>query len=166
MAIKSVGHARSTILTSLVGADAYPAKELVELYHERWETEVGYDEIKTHMLDRQETLRSKTPEGVRQELWGLALAYNLVRVEMERAEEAKDPPTRISFVTSVGMITRALLDCPGPRTTPGSIPKLLWFMREDLKRLVLPPRRPERAYPRAVKVKMSNYPRKRPSSPG
>ena len=162
---KRKGHARSTILTSLVDADAYPAKELVELYHERWETEVGYDEIKTHMLDRQETLRSKTPEGVRQELWGLALAYNLVRVEMERAaEEAKVPPTRISFVTSVGMITRALLDCSGPRTTPGSIPKLLWFMREDLKRLVLPPRRPERAYPRAVKVKMSNYPRKRPSS--
>jgi hypothetical protein len=161
---KRKGHPRSTLLTSLVDAEKYPAKELIALYHERWETEIGYDEIKTHLLDRQETIRSKTPSGVRQELWGLALAYNLVRLEMERAaEEASVPPTRISFTTSVSMIRNALRDCTSPRTTPGAIPKLLWYLREDLKRLVLPPRRPERTYPRAVKVKMSNYPRKHPT---
>ena len=57
------------------------------LYHERWELELGYDEIKTHLLDRQEAIRSRTPAGVRQELWGIALAYNLVRLEMERAAD-------------------------------------------------------------------------------
>lgn len=161
---KRKGHPRSTLLTSLVDAERYPAKEIIALYHERWELEVGYDEIKTHLLDRQETIRSKTPAGVRQELWGLGLAYNLIRLEMERAaEEAKVPPTRISFTTSASMIHQALRDCASPRTTPGAIPKLLWYVREDLKRLVLPPRRSTRVYPRAVKIKMSNYPRKRPS---
>ena len=54
------------LLTSLTDAEQFPAKEIAALYHERWEIELGYDEIKTHMLERQESLRSKKPEGVRQ----------------------------------------------------------------------------------------------------
>lgn len=80
----------TSLLTSLLDAEKYPAKELIELYHERWELEVGYDEVKTHLLDRRESIRSKKPAGVRQELWGIAIAYNLVRVEMEAvAKEAR-----------------------------------------------------------------------------
>jgi hypothetical protein len=161
---KKRGFPRATLLTSLIDPEEYPAEELIALYHERWETELGYDEIKTHLLDRQEAIRSKTPEGVRQELWGIALAYNLVRVEMERvAAEAGVPPTRISFVASLAMIREGFRTASSRRTTPGAIPAILGRMRKELKRLVLPPRRPERRYPRAVKVKMSNYPRKRPS---
>jgi hypothetical protein len=157
------GFPRATLLTSLLDPEKYPAKELIALYHERWETELGYDEIKTHLLDRQESIRSKTPEGVRQELWGIALAYNLVRVEMERAAaEAGVPPTRISFVAALAMIRDEFMWLSSPRVTPGAIPASLQRLRMQLKRLVLPPRRHERAYPRAVKVKMSNYPRKRP----
>lgn len=156
------GFPRATLLTSLLDAEKYPAKELVELYHERWETEIAYDEVKTHLLDRQESIRSKTPEGVRQELWGIALAYNLVRLEMERAAaEAGVPPTRISFVAALSLIRDEFYWFGSPRVTPGAIPASLQRLRRQLKRLVLPPRRPERAYPRAVKVKMSNYPRKR-----
>lgn len=160
---KRKGFPRSTLLTSLLDPEAYPAKEIVALYHERWETEIGYDEIKTHLLDREETIRSRTPMGVRQELWGIAIAYNLVRLEMERvAAEAGVPPTRISFVTALAMIREEFLTLSLPRVTPGAIPASLGRLRKRLKRLVLPPRR-ERSYPRAVKVKMSNYPRKRPS---
>ena len=161
---KRKGCARATLLTSLVDAEKYPAKELVALYHERWETELGYDELKTHLLDRQEAIRSKTPAGVRQELWGIALAYNLVRVEMERvAAEAKVPPTRISFVASLHLIRDGFHTLSLRSMTPGSVPARLADLRRRLKRLVLPPRRSERRYPRAVKVKMSNYDRKRPS---
>ena len=49
-----------------------------------WEIELGYDEIKTEVLEREEAIRSKSPEAVGQELWGILLAYNLVRLEMER----------------------------------------------------------------------------------
>jgi hypothetical protein len=159
------GFQRATLLTSLLDPEQYPAAELIALYHERWETEIAYDEVKTHLLDRQEAIRSKTPEGVRQELWGIALAYNLVRVEMERvAAEAGVPPTRISFVAALSMIRDEFMWFGSPRVTPGAIPASLQRMRAQLKRLVLPPRRSERAYPRAVKVKMSNYPRKRPAT--
>lgn len=99
------GHPRSTLLTSLTDPKLYPAKELVELYHERWEAEIAYDEVKTHLLAREEAIRSRTPDGVRQELWGIAIAYNLVRLEVERAAaEANVPPTRISFVAAVALV--------------------------------------------------------------
>jgi hypothetical protein len=159
------GHPRTTLLTSLLDAERYPAKELIELYHERWETEIGYDELKTHLLDRQEAIRSKTPAGVRQELWGIALAYNLVRLEMERvAAEANVPPTRISFVASLAMIRDEFHTLSLRSMTPGAMPASLARLRQRLKRLILPPRRPQRAYPRAVKIKMSSYNRKRPST--
>jgi hypothetical protein len=64
---------RQWLITSLTDAKAYPAKEIVGLYHERWELELGYDEIKTHLLQRQETIRSRTVEGVNQEIWGILL---------------------------------------------------------------------------------------------
>lgn len=157
------GFRPQTLLTSLLDASAYPAKEVVGLYHERWEVELGFDEVKTDMLERQEAIRSKTPSGVAQELWGVGLAYNLVRLEMERvAAEAGVPPTRISFIMALRLIRDEWMWSSGG--SPGAIPKHLRRLREDIQRFVLPPRRAERAYPRAVKLKMSNYDRKRPKA--
>ncbi len=158
------GFPRSTLLTSLVDAKAYPAKELIALYHERWECELGYDELKTHMLARQEAIRSRSPEGVRQELWGIAIAYNLVRLEMERAAaEAGVPPTRISFVEAMAIVVDEIAWLRYERLAMGTIPSRMERLRQRIKRLVLPERRSERSYPRAVKLKMSNYARKRPT---
>jgi len=151
---------RQWVLTSLKDPVTYPANELVALYHERWEIELGYDEIKTHMLERKETIRSQTVVGVRQELWGILLTYNLIRLEMEQiAREANVPPNRISFVTAMRFIRDEWAWCSV--ASPGSIPKKLQRMRQRIIDFVLPPRRSERRYPRAVKIKMSNYPRKR-----
>jgi hypothetical protein len=150
------------LLTSLADAEQYPAFELVTLYHERWEIELGYDEIKTEVLEREEAIRSKSPTAVAQELWGILLAYNLVRLEMERvAEEAGVEPTRISFIAALHLVCDEWLWCAV--ASPGAIPKHLRNLRAKLARLVLPPRR-SRTFPRAVKIKMSNYPRKRPSN--
>lgn len=156
------GFQPQTLLTSLTDAKTFPAREIVALYHERWEIELGYDEIKTEMLDREESIRSRTPDGVRQEIWGIALAYNLIRLEMERvADQAKVVPSRISFVSAMRLICDEWLWCA--IASPGAIPKHLHNLRAALVGLVLPPRRSQRAYPRAVKIKMSNYPRKRRS---
>ena len=81
------GFRPQTLLTSLTDHEAYPASELVALYHERWELELGYDEIKTEMLERDETTRCKSVAAVEQELWGIFLAYNMVRLEMERTAD-------------------------------------------------------------------------------
>lgn len=151
------------LLTSMLDPKAFPAKEVIAVYHERWELELGFGEVKTEMLDRQEALRSQKPAGVMQELWGVALAYNLVRLEMERVAAQLDvPPIRISFIWALRLMREQWfwLAVTG---SPGAIPKHLRALREDLSSLVLPPRRPDRTYPRAVKIKMSNYDRKRPT---
>jgi len=154
------GFRSQTLLTSLTDPDAFPADEIATLYHERWELELGYDEIKTELLDREETIRSRTPTGVQQELWGIFLAFNLVRLEMERvAGEAGVEPTRISFVAALRLICDEWLWCA--LASPGAIPKHLRNLRAALQTLILPPRRSERRFPRAVKIKMSNYARKR-----
>ena len=159
----------SRLATSLEDAEAYPSPELLELYHDRWELEVAFDEIKTHMLDRKECLRSKKPEGVYQEVWAQLLVYNLVRREMLLTAEAEElPPARISFRASLLWIrdfwTTAWM------ISPGNVPKSLAVLRGTLRDLILPERRSERRYPRHVKIKMSNYPRNRgrrsrPSAP-
>lgn len=152
------------LLTSLLDPVAYPAAEVVAMYHERWEIELGYDEVKTEMLEREEAIRSKKPDTVLQEVWGILLAYNLIRLEMARvAHEVGVPPTRISFALSMALIVDEWL-WSTVAVAGGAIPKHLANLRKNLQRLVLPPRRSERAYPRAVKVKMSNYKRKRPST--
>lgn len=149
-----------TILTSLLDPVTYPAREVATLYEIRWEHEQGYDEIKTEELLSEDTLRSKTPERVDQEIWGILLVYNLIRLEMEQiAEEAEVEPVRISFVTSLRFIQDEWLWCA--TASPGSIPRHLKNLRATLKRFVLPERRTHRSYPRAVKIKMSSYKKKR-----
>lgn len=156
------GFKPQTLLTSLCDSKAYPAGELRALYHERWELELGFNEVKTEMLEREEAIRSKTPPGAMQELWAIGLAYNLIRLEMEQvAAEAKVPPARISFVMSLRLIRDEWMWAAASKS-PGAIPANLRRLRDELKRFILPPRRPDRSFPRAVKIKMSGYARKRP----
>lgn len=150
----------SRLFTTLLDPERYPAEELIELYHERWEIELAYDELKTHMLDRKECLRCKSPERVAQELWGLLLTYNLVRREMLLVATTHAlSPRRISFVSSLMWITNFWI--LAWRTAPANVPKHLGEFHSTLKVLFLPVRRSERRYPRHVKIKMSNFPRNR-----
>lgn len=151
------GFRPQTLLTSLLDPVTYPAIEIAALYHERWELELGFDEIKTHTLEREEALRSRAPERVRQEVWGLAIAYNLVRLHMEHvALQAGIAPVRVSFHGA--LIELRDLWITGWAISPGNLPRVMDRLHRQLARLILPPRRPRR-YPRAVKIKMSNYPR-------
>lgn len=153
------GFRPQVLLTSLMDAERYPAREIIALYHERWELELGYDEIKTDTLLQLEAIRSRTAERVRQELWGLAVAYNLIRREMEAVSaHLRVPPTRISFRGALRRIREAFIWASV--ASPGALPKLVQRMRLELAELVLPERRAGRSYPRVVKIKMSNYDRK------
>ncbi len=142
------------LLTSLTDPVAYPAEEIAALYHERWELEVGYAEIKTELLEREESIRSKSPALVNQELWGIFLAYNLIRLEMERvAQQAEVEPTRISFTAALRLIVDEWLWCAV--ASPGAIPAHLRRLRAALVGLILPPRRPGRSFPRLVRIALS-----------
>lgn len=154
------GFPKETLLTSMLDPITYPAADTIDLYHSRWEIESAYDEIKTEMLNREEALRSKTPENVAQEIWGLLLAYNLVRVEMARiAKEAKVDPRRISFITAYSLIRSEWLWCAS--ASPGAVPGHLLDLRANIRRFILPERRSERSYPRVVKSRGLKYPRRK-----
>jgi hypothetical protein len=156
------GYQPQILLTSLVDEKAYPADALRALYHERWEIELGFGEIKTDMLERLETIRSKSPTAVAQEMWGLLIAYNLIRLEMARvASELRVAPTRISFVAALREFVNAWH--LASIVSPGTIPERFATLTDRLRHYLLPPRRPERTFPRAVKIKMSNYARKVPA---
>jgi len=97
------------LVTTILDPAEAPAEELAALYHERWEIETALDELKTHLRGAKIVLRSKTPDLVRQEFYGLLLAHFAVRGLMhEAALKASEDPDRLSFVHAVRVIRRKL----------------------------------------------------------
>jgi Transposase DDE domain len=97
------------LLTTILDHKRAPAKELAALYHERWEIETALDELKTHLRGAQIVLRSKTPELVTQEFYGLLMAHFAIRGLMhEAAWRAGEDPDRLSFLHSVRVVPRRI----------------------------------------------------------
>jgi hypothetical protein len=146
------------LLTTLSDEHADPATDLVMLYHERWEEELTIDELKTHQRERL-VLRSQTPGGVVQEVYGLLTAHGLVRRAMSAAAvQAGVAPRRVSFTGALKILRCRLAECPDD--DPG---RARWYEQlvEEMSEEVLPERRP-RINPRVIKRKMSNWNKKRP----
>jgi hypothetical protein len=112
------------LLTTILDPKQAPAKELAALYHERWEIETALDELKTHLRGAKIVLRSKKPDLVRQEFYGLLMAHFAVRGLMhEAALKADEDPDRLSFVHAVRVVRRKLpLLHAFPPGAPESIP--------------------------------------------
>ncbi len=97
------------LLTTILDHEAAPATELAALYHERWEIETALDELKTHLRGSRIVLRSKTPDLVRQEFYGLMMAHFAVRGLMhEAALKAREDPDRLSFLHAVRVVRRKI----------------------------------------------------------
>lgn len=97
------------LVTTLLDPAAAPAADLAALYHERWEIETAFDELKTHLRGARIVLRSKTPDLVRQEFYGLLLAHFAIRGLMHDAALTADvDPDQLSFVHAVRVIRRKL----------------------------------------------------------
>ena len=97
------------LVTNILDPQAAPALELAALYHERWEIEGVFDEFKTHLRASSTVLRSKTPDLVEQELWGLLLAHFAVRQLMAQAAWPRGlDPDRLSFTHAVRVIKRKM----------------------------------------------------------
>jgi hypothetical protein len=95
------------LVTTILDPSKAPAAELAALYHERWEIEGALAELKTQLRGARVVLRSKTPELVRQEFWGLLLAHFAVRGLMhEAALKADEDPDRLSFAHAVRVVRR------------------------------------------------------------
>lgn len=147
------------LMTSLLDHKTCPGAELLALYHKRWELEIAFDEIKTHMLNEHVVLRSRTVEGTYQEIWGTLTLYNLLRREMASVAQSQDlPPNRISFTGALLLVQNFFISAL--TAAPGVLPKELAELEYRMGRtMILPPRRSQRRCPRQVKVKMSSYPK-------
>jgi len=97
------------LLTTILDHEKAPAEELAALYQERWEIETAFDELKTHLRGARIVLRSKTPELVEQEFYGLLMAHFAIRGLMhEAALKADEDPDRLSFLHAVRVVRRKL----------------------------------------------------------
>lgn len=160
-----VGHGEEHVLiTNLFEEDLYPAKELIHLYHERWEQELVFDEQKTHQDPRRATkpaqLRSETPAGVLQEVYALSLGHFVVRSLMfEAAATVGADPDRLSFTGCFQILKCRLpeFDNRTPEASQAWYRALLWEMQGERT----DPRR-NRINPRVIKRKMSKWKKKRP----
>lgn len=109
------------LMTTVLDPATAPAQELAALYQARWTIETTFAEMKTTLKGADVVLRSKTPELVRQEFWGLLLAHHVVRKLMLEAALAHErPPDTLSFKHSLSLIRRKLPTSGAlpPRTIP------------------------------------------------
>jgi len=145
------------LLTTLLSAHDHPAKRLIVLYHERWEEELAFDELKTHQRER-DVLRSETPAGVVQEIYGLLLGHYVIRKLMcEAADTAGVAPRELSFVNTLKILRCRLPEVPRSRAGIEQ-----WYRRllAEVAEETLEPRR-DRVNPRVIRQKISNWLKKR-----
>lgn len=126
-----------TLVTTLLGAEAYPAADLAALYAERWQIELNFRHLKTTM--KMEVLHCQSVTGVLKELTMFALAYNLVRLVMLEASRRQQAPLdRISFVDALRWLRTAEPNTPLPE-------------------LIVNPWRPDHWEPRVLKRRQKEY---------
>jgi hypothetical protein len=99
---------RYRLLTTLLDPQVAPALELAAVYHQRWEIEGVFDELKTHLRQSRRVLRSKTAELVRQEFYGWVLAHYSVRWLLHQgATRHRMAHAELSFTGHVQLLRRA-----------------------------------------------------------
>jgi hypothetical protein len=155
------GHESIRLLTSVVDPILLSAGQSAIAYGLRWGHETELDEYKTHLMDRTTVnrpvvFRSMEPTRVEQELYGMLIAHNALRVLMHRAALASGrDELRLSPIFALERLREAIRDMMGLAT-----PRLPERFQRLLKAVasVVVPRRPKRSNPREVKIKMSSYP--------
>ena len=144
-----------TVGTTLVDPETYPARDIAELFHRRWEIETDLRHVKTTM--QMDVLRTRTPAMVRKEIWAHLLAYNLIRTLMWDAGEHRDvPPLRLSLK---GAIQEMMAQWP--HSASAARQRDLTALYADLLQAIAThklPHRPNRYEPRVRKRRPKSYP--------
>lgn len=160
------GHQQKhVLLTNLLEADLFPAKELICEYHERWEHELVFDEQKTHQdptrAEKTANFRSETSDGLKQEIYALSLAHFVTRVLMFEAAITKGIDVdRLSFKGCLQIIRTRLPEyhpIAGKSRLEEWFEAVIWEMGNE----IIPVRR-NRINPRVIKRKMSRWNKTRP----
>lgn len=152
------------LFTSLLDKEI-TAQEIARHYHQRWEVEIAFDEIKTHQCatlrgQSPTILRSKRPDLVRQELYALLVSYNTVRLLMQQAAvQGGKKATDLSFLNSLQAIIDAV-PLFNWKDHPAPVSKMRDYLLRMLGLMEIECVRRGRINPRVVKVKASKFARK------
>jgi transposase IS4-like protein/DDE family transposase len=151
------------LVTTLLDPDHYPATDLLELYHQRWEIETAYLALK-HTLTRGRVLRSQTPAGAEQELWALLATYQILRIAMTDATGSRPDidPDRAGFSVALHAARDQIITARS--VIAGTHIDLVGAIGAQVLASLLPARR-ARACPRTVKRPLSRYAYKKPRQP-
>jgi hypothetical protein len=143
------------LLTTLLDPHTYPAAELIRLYHERWEIETAYLELKSSILAGR-VLRARTPEGIDQEIHALLIVYQLLRTAMTDATDSQPglDPDRASFTTALNIARDQIVHAAGVITD--TVIDLVGVIGAHVLAHLLPERRP-RTKTRMIKRSNSKY---------
>jgi hypothetical protein len=150
------------LLTTSFDATAHPARELILLYHERWEIELVLSEQKTHQnpwrVTKSANLRSETPLGVLQEMYTLSIGHYAMRTMMASAAQTRGlDPDRLSFLGCLQVLRTRLPEFPSQEAAQA---EWLQALLAEMATERIEPRR-NRINPRVVRVKMSKFGKKR-----
>lgn len=97
------------LFTTLLNPDQTPASDLAAAYHQRWEIELAFDELKTHQRGPRLVLRSKSPDLIKQEIWGHLCCHYAIRTLMaEAAQHSGHDPDRVSFVAALRIARQSI----------------------------------------------------------
>lgn len=143
------------LLTTLLNPHTHPAAELIQLYHERWEIETAYLELKSSILGGR-VLRSRTPDGIDQEIHALLITYQLLRTAMTDATDSQPgtDPDRASFTTALNTARDQIVHAAGIIT--GTVIDLVGVIGTHVLANLLPDRR-LRTKTRMIKRSNSKY---------
>jgi hypothetical protein len=146
---------RYRLVTSLADPDHYPAREVIALYHERWEIETAYYELKSTILGGR-VLRARTPDGIDQEIYALLVTYQAIRTAIADAAATVPgtDPDRASFTIALSAARDQVILAAG--VTAGPVADLAGTIGRHVLASLMPPRR-LRTSPRVVKRAISKY---------
>jgi hypothetical protein len=146
---------RCRLVTTLLDPAAYPARDLAMLYHERWEIETAYLELKSAVLDGR-VLRARTPAGVEAEIYALLITYQAMRTAIADAVITRHgtDPDRASFTIALSAARDQVILAAGVTASPAA--GLAGTIGRQVLAALMPRRRP-RTSPRVVKRAISKY---------
>lgn len=145
-------------LVTTVRDPACPAEEIVALYHQRWEIETAFFELKSTILGGR-VLRAHTPNGVEQELYALLVAYQALRLAISDAALTRPDidPDRGSFTIALNAARDQLIAARGIIADAAcATVDLVGVIGRQILAHLMPPRR-SRSNPRVVKRAISVY---------
>jgi hypothetical protein len=151
---------RYRLITTLTDPARYPAKEVVELYHQRWEIETSYRETKSTILDGR-VLRARTPAGIAQEVYAVLIVHQALRTAIADTALVTGgiPPDRLSFTIALAAARDAIHTAAAILAETGT--DLTGRIGAAVLDAVLPPRR-ARSSPRVTKRAISKHRAKGP----